>query len=142
MDIQAKTLRGLEFDKIREKLAGFAKFPQSRKLCLNAPVYCDFEEIKSALRFTREAKYILDNAMEVPIEFIADIARPLPGYTFDAGKLGGETFAYPWCRGSYFLLTGEGDFSDVTPQNTGFSIGRGASVTVAAAVDGIVSDCA
>ena len=73
MDIQAKTLRGLEFDKIREKLAGFAKFPQSRNLCLNAPVYCDFEEIKSALRFTREAKYILDNAMEVPIEFIADI---------------------------------------------------------------------
>ena len=75
MDIQAKTLRGLEFDKIREKLAGFAKFPQSRNLCLNAPVYCDFEEIKSALRFTREAKYILDNAMEVPIEFIADIGE-------------------------------------------------------------------
>lgn len=70
------------------------------------------------------------------LEFIADIARPLPGYTFDAGKLGGETFAYPWCRGSYFLLTGEGDFSDVTPQNTVFSIGRGASVTVAAAVEG------
>ena len=73
MDTLAKTLRGLEFDKIREKLAGFAKFQQSREMCLNAPIYTDFEEIKSALRFTREAKYILDNAMEVPIEFIADI---------------------------------------------------------------------
>ena len=73
MDIQAKTLRGLEFDRIREKLAGFAKFPQSRQLCLNAPVYDDFEEIKSSLRFTREAKYILDNALEIPIEYIADI---------------------------------------------------------------------
>ena len=73
MDIQAKTLRGLEFDKIREKLAGFAKFSQSRNLCLKAPVYEDFESIKSAIRFTKEAKYILDNAMEVPIEYIADI---------------------------------------------------------------------
>ena len=73
MDIQAKTLRGLEFDKIREKLAGFAKFSRSRNLCLKAPVYEDFESIKSAIRFTKEAKYILDNAMEVPIEYIADI---------------------------------------------------------------------
>ena len=73
MDTLAKTLRCLEFDKVREKLAGFAKFQQSREMCLSAPIYTDFEEIKSALRFTREAKYILDNAMEVPIEFIADI---------------------------------------------------------------------
>ena len=73
MDTLAKTLRCLEFDKVREKLAGFAKFPQSREMCLNAPIYTGFEEIKSALRFTREAKYILDNAMEVPIEFIANI---------------------------------------------------------------------
>ena len=73
MDTLAKTLRCLEFDKVCEKLAGFAKFQQSREMCLNAPIYTDFEEIKSALRFTREAKYILDNAMEVPIEFIANI---------------------------------------------------------------------
>lgn len=73
MDIQAKTLRGLEFDSIRKKLAGFAKFSQSRQLCLNAPVFENFEEIKSELRFTKEAKYILDNAMEIPIEHIADI---------------------------------------------------------------------
>lgn len=72
------------------------------------------------------------------VEFIANIARPLPGYTFQAGSLSGETYAYPWCRGIYFLLTGEGDFSDVTPQNTVLSMGRGASVVISAALEGFI----
>ena len=34
MDIEQKTLKALEFDKIKEELSKFAKFEQSKKLCL------------------------------------------------------------------------------------------------------------
>ena len=74
------------------------------------------------------------------VGFVADLARPLAGLDFSAGRLGGETVAYPWCRGGYFLLTGEGDFTDVTPQNTVLSVGRGACVEAAAASEGYVGD--
>lgn len=73
MDILAKTLRGLEFDKVLNKLAAFAKFEQGKVLCHNALVYENYDEIKSAQKYTKEAKYILDNALEIPIEFIANI---------------------------------------------------------------------
>ena len=56
-------------------------------------------------------------------EFAGDIARPLRGYTFPYSKIGKETYAYPWCRGGYFLFAAEGDFSDITPQNTVISQG-------------------
>ena len=39
------------------------------------------------------------------VGFVADLARPLPGFFFAAGALGGQTYAVPWCRGGYFLLT-------------------------------------
>ena len=71
------------------------------------------------------------------VDFVADIARPLPGYTCSAGELGGKTYAYPWCRGGYFLLTGEGDFSVVSPENTVLSSGPNASVMAAAALEGL-----
>lgn len=73
MDILAKTLRGLEFDKVLNKLAAFAKFEQGKALCHNALVYENYDEIKSAQKYTKEAKFILDNALEIPIEFIANI---------------------------------------------------------------------
>ena len=72
------------------------------------------------------------------VGFVADLARPLPGFSFAAGALGGQTYAVPWCRGGYFLLTGEGDFSDISAENTVIGEGRGASVRAAAALEGLV----
>lgn len=56
-------------------------------------------------------------------EFAADIALPLDGYSFPYAQIGGKTYAYPWCRGGYFLFTSEGDFSDVSAENTVISQG-------------------
>ena len=75
MDIVSKTLKALEFDKVLEKLSNFAKTPQSRELCLNAKIFDTAEEIKSQLEFTKESKRILDTALDIPVEFIANIER-------------------------------------------------------------------
>lgn len=37
-------------------------------------------------------------------DFVGDIAQPLRGYSFPYAQIGKETYAYPWCRGGYFLL--------------------------------------
>ena len=75
MDIVSKSFNSLEFDKVLEKLSNYAKTPQSRELCLNAKIFDTPEEIKSQLEFTKEAKKILDNALDIPIEFIADMEK-------------------------------------------------------------------
>lgn len=58
-------------------------------------------------------------------DFVGDIILPLRGRTFSSAQIGGETYAYPWCRGGYFLFTTEGDFSDVSDENTVLSSGGG-----------------
>lgn len=73
MDIVSKTLKTLEFDKIQEKTSNFAKISHSKALALNAPVYNDYNEIITALAYTKEAKSILDFALDIPIGFVADI---------------------------------------------------------------------
>lgn len=73
MDMFAKTLKTLEFDKIQEKISGFAKTPQSKSLCLAAKPYNNINDIKRELQFTKEAKYILDLPSELPIGFVADV---------------------------------------------------------------------
>lgn len=75
MDIVSKTLKSLEFDKILEQVSEFCKTSQSKDLCLNAKVFDTAEEIQSQLTFTKEAKYILDNAIDIPIDFVADLKR-------------------------------------------------------------------
>ena len=75
MDIVYKTARALEFDKIKEKLSEFAKFEQSRALCLRLSPFDGTEKIKRQIEFTREAKIILDLAKDTPTEFIADISK-------------------------------------------------------------------
>ena len=75
-------------------------------------------------------------------ELATEIARPVPDHSFAAGTLGGETYAVPWCRGGYFLLTGDGDFSDISAENTVLSAGRGASVKAAAVLEGWGGDFA
>lgn len=73
MDITLKSYNTLEFDKVKEELSKFAKFKQSKTLCLCAAVHNDAEKIKQEIELTREAKKILDLAKDTPTEFIADI---------------------------------------------------------------------
>ena len=75
MDIVSNSLKSLEFDKVLEKLAGFAKIKQSRKLCLELLPFDTIEKIESEILFTREAKKILDTPADIPIGFVADIAE-------------------------------------------------------------------
>ena len=75
MDIETKTLNTLEFNKITEKISGFAKTSQSKALCLAAKPHNSVSDIKRELQFTREAKYILDLPAELPVGFIADVKK-------------------------------------------------------------------
>ena len=75
MDIVSKTLKSLEFDKVLEKIAAFSKTKLSKELCLNAKIYDTVDEISTQLTLTREAKYLLDMVLELPIDFVADIDR-------------------------------------------------------------------
>ncbi len=75
MDIVLQSLKSLEFDKVLEKLSVFAKTSQSKALCLNAKVFERPDEIMQELEFTKEAKHILDNSLDIPVEFVADIVK-------------------------------------------------------------------
>jgi len=70
-----KSRNALEFDKVKEQLAGFAKFEQSRRLCLALSPAQDVDKIKKQLEYTREAKQILDYAKDTPVEYIANITK-------------------------------------------------------------------
>lgn len=73
MDIVSKTISSLEFDKILEKVSGFAKTKQSRELCLNAKIFDNHSDIELQLQYTKEAKRILDLLSDIPIDYVADI---------------------------------------------------------------------
>lgn len=73
MSIEEKTLKTLEFDKIQEKVSLFAKTSQSKELALNALIYEKYEDIEKALEYTKEAKSLLDYALDIPVGFVADI---------------------------------------------------------------------
>ena len=75
MDIKEKSLLSLEFNKITENIANFAKTSQSRELCLKALPFDDIVKINYELQCTREAKFILDIPNDIPIEFVADIVK-------------------------------------------------------------------
>jgi len=75
MDITTKSKVTLEFDKIKGELSNFAKFKQSKQLCLNTQPLTNSEKIQELLQLTREAKKILDYAKDTPAEYIADISK-------------------------------------------------------------------
>ena len=71
--------------------------------------------------------------------FAADVARPLEGYSFPYARAGGDTLAYPWCRGAYFLfLTGK-DPAGATAQNTVLGTNGKTAAAVAAVRGGLPS---
>lgn len=73
MEIIEKSIKALEFDKILEKLAQHAKLKQSKDLCFKLSIYSAADDIQRQLDFTKEAKTILDMALELPIEYVAQI---------------------------------------------------------------------
>ena len=75
MDIKEKSILSLEFNKITENIANFAKTSQSRELCLKALPFDDIVKINHELQCTREAKFILDIPNDIPIEFVADVVK-------------------------------------------------------------------
>lgn len=75
MDITLKSIKTLEFDKIKEELSKFAKFEQSKTLCLRANCFNDPNKIQQQIKLTYEAKKILDLAKDTPTEFIADVTK-------------------------------------------------------------------
>lgn len=68
--------------------------------------------------------------------FVADYARPLAGADCPAASFGGRAYGAAWCRGGYLLFTAEGDFSDISADNTLLSEGRGGCAAAAAALEG------
>ncbi|MBQ9688169.1 hypothetical protein IJV79_00875, partial [bacterium] len=74
MDIEQKTLNLIEFDKVLEKLSGFAYTSQSKELCRNLEPRNGFFLVNRELQATKEAKEYLDNGQDIPIEFISDMS--------------------------------------------------------------------
>lgn len=73
MNIVEKSLKSLEFDKILSKLSSLARLKQSKDLCFKASIYSDASRIQTEINFTKEAKNILDMALELPLEYAAEI---------------------------------------------------------------------
>lgn len=73
MKIAEKSLTTLEFDKVLQKLAAFAKLKQSKKLCLELCVPVDKYTIKENINYTKEAKYVLDKGSDIPIEYVVEV---------------------------------------------------------------------
>ena len=71
--LEEQSITSLEFDKIKNILSNFARLHQSQQLCFDLTVSNNIEEIKKNLQYTKEAKAILDNAKDIPVEFITPI---------------------------------------------------------------------
>ena len=74
MNILEKSTKTLEFDKILERLATFARTKQSQALCLNLQLETDFDRIQDAITFTKEAKLLIDKLQELPIDHLTDLS--------------------------------------------------------------------
>ena len=75
MSIIQKSQKSLEYDKILAELAVFAKTEQSRKMCLDLTPYVKADDIELQLKYTREAKQVLDFAFDIPIEKILNFSK-------------------------------------------------------------------
>ena len=75
MGIIQKSQKALEYDKILKELSNYAKTEQSRKLCLDLTPFVRTEDIQRELNYTKEAKFVLDNAKDIPIEKILNFSE-------------------------------------------------------------------
>jgi len=75
MSIVQKSQKALEYDKILTVLSRFAKTEQSKELCLDLTPFVTADDIYKQLVLTREAKFVLDNARDIPIEKIQNFKQ-------------------------------------------------------------------
>ena len=75
MDIGKQSLENLEYNKILELVANYAKISQSKKLCLSMQPHPNRQDVETALKYTKEARQILDMAQEIPIEFVIELDK-------------------------------------------------------------------
>ena len=68
-----KSFQVLEFDKVLEILSGFASSELGKQRCLVAQVYDDFSKISKELTYTSEARFLLNQFIEPPLDYILDI---------------------------------------------------------------------
>lgn len=73
MKVAEKSLKTLEFDKILDKLASHARLKQSKNLCFSLSIYSDISYIQTQIDFTKEAKNVLDMALDLPLEYVIQI---------------------------------------------------------------------
>ena len=75
--MNAKTLEILEFDKVLTYLSAHALSKLGEKRCLEANIFEDVNTIKKELLLTTQARTILNNAINIPLENIFDIEKSL-----------------------------------------------------------------
>lgn len=68
-----KSFQVLEFDKVLGLLSGFATSHLGKQRCLEAQVYNDFSKINKELACTSEARFLLNQFIEPPLDFVLDI---------------------------------------------------------------------
>ena len=68
-----KTLKSLEYNKILEELANFTRCFYSKRLCIDLTPAKEVSEIQTMLNYTKEALQILDNAIDIPLDYIINI---------------------------------------------------------------------
>ena len=75
--MNTKTLEILEFDKVLTYLSAHALSKLGAQRCLDANVFEDVNTIKNELTLTTQARTIINNAINVPLENIYDIEKSL-----------------------------------------------------------------
>ncbi len=75
MSIIQKSQKALEYDKILSELAKLAKTEQSQLLCKNLTPFVRHDDIERELKYTREAKIVLDLARDIPIDKIQNFSK-------------------------------------------------------------------
>lgn len=75
MSIIQKSQKALEYDKILIELAAQAKTEQSRKLCLDLTPFVRKDDIERELKYTRDAKAVLDFAQDIPVDKIQNFSK-------------------------------------------------------------------
>ena len=75
MSIVQKSQKALEYDKILAELSKYAKTDQSKKMCLELTPFVKTEDIQFQINYTREAKYVLDFARDIPVEKVQNFTK-------------------------------------------------------------------
>lgn len=68
-----KTLKALEYDKVLQELSKYTRCDYAKRLCLDLEPSKDTSTIKTMLSYTKEAMSILNNAIDIPLEYVINL---------------------------------------------------------------------